>query len=246
MKRMVILLAVASTIAAVREADAGAPLIGDFNGDGIVSHADYSILGDTYGTVGPAADADFDGMVGQSDFDLYVANYGEMASSPGVLPFEVVATPSGGNLEWTMTFSGVNGSLAGHLNLSTGGPNILSVAGGPGFLDDNDGMLEVPGINASSAVEEGISWSGNTAFAALGATLTNPPTLTGSDSTLEFLRVVTEGTQPTALTYSGAYGYQAEDYGLEGSASFVPEPAAGVLVGLVLLLVSASRKGFGR
>ena len=139
-----------------------------------------------------------------------VANYGQTDSFPANLPLTVTVMPTpAGNLEWTFTFSNVNGALGGHLNISANGPTILSATGGPLFKDDGRDPVGVPGFNASHTVEEGISFKGATAFAALGTTLTLSPSLLNSNSTLEFLRLVTAGVQPTTLTYAGEYGYQS-------------------------------------
>ena len=136
-----------------------------------------------------------------------------------LLPLDVVATPTpGGNLEWTFTFSGVNGALAGQMNISTSGPSILSAQGGPLFLDDGINPVGVPGFNEFHAIQQGISFSGNKAFAALGTTLSISPSLFGSNSTLEFLRLVTAGTQPTTLTYAANMATKATVN--NGSASY--------------------------
>jgi Dockerin type I domain len=211
MRRLVLMsLALTVLLGVVNKLALGAP--GDFNGDGIVSHADLSLIGDGFGT-----------QFFLPDYYLYVANYGQTASQPADLPLAVTAMPTpAGNLEWTFTFSNVNGALAGHLNISANGPTILSATGGPLFKDDGRDPVGVPGFNASHTIEEGISINGATAFAALGTTLTLSPSLLNSNSTLEFLRLVTAGVQPTTVTYAGEYGYQMVDYALAGSSSYVP------------------------
>ena len=123
------LLAVNSTALAI------VALPSDFNADGIVSHADYSILGDGFGTSFTLA-----------DFNVYRVNYGSTASSPSSLPFSMTPTPTvGGNVQWTLAFSNVSGALAGHLGIGVDGPGapaILSINGGPLFTDAG---LGVPG-----------------------------------------------------------------------------------------------------
>src|SRR3954471_16575315 len=81
------------------QASGSLALPGDFNNDGVVTHADYSVLGNQFGTA-----------YSPSDFDVYAANYGSLASSPlaSVVPLSVNATPVSGNLLWTFTFSNVN------------------------------------------------------------------------------------------------------------------------------------------
>jgi hypothetical protein len=46
-----------------------------------------------------------------------------------------------------------------------------------------------------------------------------------------FLTLVTQGLQPTNLTITGEYGYQAQDYSVSQSATFVPEPG-GIVIAL--------------
>jgi hypothetical protein len=119
-----------------------AELPGDFNNDGIVSHADFSFLGNNSGT--------------PENFGEYRANYGRIANSDGtssassssILPFKIspMATMDG-NVEWTFTFSNVSGHLAGHLAIRVDGPNapnILSVEPGP-FMEPVPGTA-IPGF----------------------------------------------------------------------------------------------------
>ncbi len=55
-----------------------APLVGDFNGDGVVDSADYTVWRDTLGQTGSglAADADGNGVVDNSDYTLWSTSYG--------------------------------------------------------------------------------------------------------------------------------------------------------------------------
>ena len=165
---------------------------------------------------------------------------GQAASLPA-LSFAV----TGANTWWKprvdIYLPGVNGALAGHVNISTSGPSILSAQGGPLFLDDGINPVGVPGFNEFHAIQQGISFSGNKAFAALGTTLSISPSLFDSNSTLEFLRLVTAGTQPTTLTYASNYGYQGQSFVNNGSASYVPEPAT-LLMLLVGILTMCSRR----
>jgi hypothetical protein len=60
-----------------------APLAGDYNGDGVVDAADYTVWRDTFGQSGSglAADGDNSGTVDQGDYDQWVLHFGE--HSPG-------------------------------------------------------------------------------------------------------------------------------------------------------------------
>ena len=54
-------------------------LQGDYNGDGVVDAADYTVWRDSFLSIGSdlPADGDGDGFVGNSDYDLWAANFGE-------------------------------------------------------------------------------------------------------------------------------------------------------------------------
>jgi T5SS/PEP-CTERM-associated repeat protein/autotransporter-associated beta strand protein len=58
-------------------------LPGDYNGNGVVDAADYTVWRDTLGQsgFGLAADGDGDDMIDQDDYDLWVANFGMTAGS---------------------------------------------------------------------------------------------------------------------------------------------------------------------
>ena len=57
-------------------------LEGDFNGDGNVDSADYTIWRDTFLQFGDLpADANGDGFIGNADYDIWEANFGSTASS---------------------------------------------------------------------------------------------------------------------------------------------------------------------
>jgi len=93
----------------------GISVPGDYNHDGVVSHGDYSLLGDTFGQLGPqfaGADGTGDGIVSFSDYAFYEAHYGNTSGGdppvppPGVLPFTVIGAPTpGGEVQWTFTLS---------------------------------------------------------------------------------------------------------------------------------------------
>jgi hypothetical protein len=63
-------------------------LAGDYNGNGIVDAADYSVWRDSLGQTGLnlAADGNQDGQVNQLDYDIWSANFGETAGGGASLP----------------------------------------------------------------------------------------------------------------------------------------------------------------
>jgi hypothetical protein len=195
---------------------------GDYNLDSIVSHADFSVWGDTLGQLvsppGSGADGDANGVVSASDFEFYRSHYGSAALSPSpdILPLSVTSSATaGGNVQWVFTFSHVTGTLGGHLNIDTHGTSVVSEDRGPSFF------IDVPGLDWLNSIHQGIVIDGTHTFAALGAT-------GGSHSpnaSLVFMTLVTQGLQPTNLSITGQYGYQSQDYSVNQSASYVPEPA---------------------
>lgn len=64
-----------------------AGLPGDFNGDGQVDAADYTVWRDTAGSTSQfAADANGDGKIDASDYAIWVANYGRSTSATTAVP----------------------------------------------------------------------------------------------------------------------------------------------------------------
>ena len=63
--------------------NAPAPLVGDYNLNGVVDAADYTVWRDSLGQVGVdlAADGDADGTVDDDDYGLWKGNFGMMAGS---------------------------------------------------------------------------------------------------------------------------------------------------------------------
>jgi beta-glucanase (GH16 family) len=60
-------------------------LIGDYNGDGIVNSADYTVWRDSLGQSGInlPADGSGNGTVDQADYDMWAANYGKTSAGAG-------------------------------------------------------------------------------------------------------------------------------------------------------------------
>lgn len=70
-------------------------LVGDYNGNGVVDAADFTVWRDSWLTLGSdlPADGDNDGFVGNSDYDIWVANYGNTN-----LPATSTSVPEPGSL----------------------------------------------------------------------------------------------------------------------------------------------------
>jgi hypothetical protein len=71
-----------------------ASLLGDYNGDGIVDAADYTVWRDSLGnsvTSGTGADGSSNGVVDQDDYDVWVAHFGD--HSPGSAAGSTAAVP---------------------------------------------------------------------------------------------------------------------------------------------------------
>ncbi|TWT41436.1 FG-GAP-like repeat-containing protein [Botrimarina hoheduenensis] len=63
-------------------------LVGDFNGDGTVDVADYTVWRDAEGTqeIGNAADANGDGLVNADDYSAWAANFGATSAGGSSIP----------------------------------------------------------------------------------------------------------------------------------------------------------------
>jgi hypothetical protein len=67
-------------------------LLGDFNNDGVVDAADYTVWQDTLGsTTALAADGDASGAVDPGDYDVWKANFGQTAGSGLAIPSETLS-----------------------------------------------------------------------------------------------------------------------------------------------------------
>ena len=77
------------------EAIAEVPLPGDYNNDGSVDAADYTVWRDTEGSTGPglAADGNGDFVIDSLDYDVWVANYG-VSVSPAFAMASAVPEPT--------------------------------------------------------------------------------------------------------------------------------------------------------
>ena len=89
------------------------PIPGDYNHNGIVDAADYTVWRDSFGQSGInlPADGDGDGMVGPGDYDKWVANFGNVATIAGsgaAVPepsMSVLALLACGAIWWRKQFS---------------------------------------------------------------------------------------------------------------------------------------------
>jgi hypothetical protein len=84
----------------LRLVNVSAPLTGDFNGDGVVNSADYTIWRDTLGsTTDLRADANLNGVVDSGDYQMWRANYGSTGAS-GSSSAAAVPEPATAILAW--------------------------------------------------------------------------------------------------------------------------------------------------
>ncbi len=81
-------------------------LPGDYNADGIIDAADYSVWRDQFGQTGTglAADGDGNSVVNQLDYDYWKAGFGN-TSGPGIGSSSAVPEPSGSMMIVTLGFS---------------------------------------------------------------------------------------------------------------------------------------------
>ncbi len=87
----------------------GDPLSGDYNGDGLVDAADYTVWRESLGQAvmpGSGADGDGDGEVGQGDYAVWSSHYGESAGAASTTP-----EPSGVILAALVAATSVGGGL---------------------------------------------------------------------------------------------------------------------------------------
>ena len=82
---------------------AAAALTGDYNGDGIVDAADYTVWRDTFGatvTANSGADGDGDGMIDDGDYQAWIDHFGETSpgSGAGASASHVGAVPEPGGM----------------------------------------------------------------------------------------------------------------------------------------------------
>jgi Glucose / Sorbosone dehydrogenase len=90
------------------------PLFGDYNGDGAVEAADYTIWRSTFGETGYqlAADGNGNGHVDARDYDIWRAHFGAMSSSGSSLDLALrreVPEPNGLLILFTVTFASLMG-----------------------------------------------------------------------------------------------------------------------------------------
>jgi Bacterial pre-peptidase C-terminal domain len=110
------------------------PSLGDYNVDGVVDAADYTVWGDALGATSDLrADGDNDGIVDAGDFDVWRRHFG-MTASPSAPSFHVT------------TVSPVSGA-------------VLRIAPTSLVVDFNDAIFE-PSVDASDLLIDGVPFTG--------------------------------------------------------------------------------------
>lgn len=84
------------------------PVVGDYNGNGVVDAADYTIWRDSLGSTGPGLPADGDGnnIVDASDYNIWVANFGNSSSASLATSASSVPEASSGVIAMLAMFIG--------------------------------------------------------------------------------------------------------------------------------------------
>ncbi|TWT97008.1 hypothetical protein Pla108_27850 [Botrimarina colliarenosi] len=112
-----------------------APAAGDFNGDGLVDAADYTVWRDTEGTGDLRADANGDQVIDGLDYDLWVANYGTITEQSAG-PF------------WALSGSDFNDFISTQATAVPTGGQAVVYAGGevgsPGVYNGTSLAVSVP------------------------------------------------------------------------------------------------------
>lgn len=226
---------------------------GDYNFDGLIDAADFTVWGDTQGAIFDLrADGDANGIVDATDRELWVAAYmvPTFSSPPAVGGPQLTVTNLGpnsvGNLEWSVRVlpnaalftdsddtpdRGLGGTVAAEVAFEVLGSSLVSASkNAAAFPFDNPGDSPFAfGAPPSS----GLTMVGNRMFAALGSDF-----FTSGDAR-EMLRIETLGTVKTTIAWSGVYGPNGNQgllaqngatYSTSGDSMFVPEPSAWVLV----------------
>jgi hypothetical protein len=73
------------------------PISGDFNRDGQVDIADYTVWRDTFGQIGihPAVDGDGDGIVTYADYTVWQSNFGASGTgATGSIRYDFIPEPT--------------------------------------------------------------------------------------------------------------------------------------------------------
>ncbi len=231
----------------------------DYNGNGTVDAADYTVWRDAFGTSDSQADGDGNGTVDEADFDLWKAHYGETGGgASGRLLVEdggtllVSGTVAAGDVEaFAGGTIGGSGTVVGNLLNSAG---LIAPGNSAGTLTvtgdyvQTDGTLAVELAGTAAGEYDVLDVAGDAVLSgAVDITLDAfTPTL-GDEFT-----ILTASSVAANLTLTGDHaGFNLvvgstslvlQYSGPAGTLAAVPEPASLLLAGLALAGVLAGAR----
>jgi len=258
-----VLLAIGGCLLAASFSQPAAAQLGDYNSDGRVDAADFTIWGDTLGSsFDLRADGDTNGVVDATDHAIWnsvyaVPTFSNPAATGGPQLTITNLGPNGsGNLVWSVGVSpnsalftnpddapdrGIGGTVATEVAFEVVGSSLVSaVKNALNFPFDNRGDSPFAFGDPPSS---GVTTAGNRVFAALGSDFFT------TASSKEMLRIESLGSATTTIVWSGVYGLNGDQgllaqnsgtYQTSGSLS-VPEPAMVALFAVGVLIFAGAR-----
>jgi hypothetical protein len=216
---------------------------GDYNRNGVVDPADYTLWRDWLGaSSGPGvsiADGELDGVVDQGDYEVWKANFTPQnilspafPASPRISVINLGANGAG-NLVWSVQYTPDTGLFTIHPPNPSGASAAVEIGldvAGTSLVSATKNAVDFPQENPGDTPfafggppATGLSTSGNQLFAALGGDYFTTP------GAREVLRFMTSGTAKTTVSYEALYAVQGVNFLTSGQVTSVPEPASLVL-----------------